>query len=128
MGKTILISSHILSDLEQICNKIGIIEKGKLVFCGRMEEAMQRLGASRVVEVRVEEPAEEAMERLAECPGVTRTQLRDGTIHVALDAQCGRVSDVAGFLVRNGFSLRLFQEQTPDLEDAFMRMTKGEIS
>jgi len=128
MGKTVFISSHILADLEQVCNKIGIIERGRLVFSGSIREAMQRIQSGRVVLVRVAEEPDLASARLAECPAVARTECRDGTIWVHLSPQAQDISEVAAFLIRAGFRLRAFEEHGVDLEGAFMTLTKGDIS
>ena len=68
MGKTIMISSHILSELEEICDQIGIIENGRLVFNGSMEEIRHRLGLGNKVKVRVAANQEKAVELLSAIP------------------------------------------------------------
>ena len=75
MGKTIMISSHILSELEEICDHVGIIEHGQLVFSGTLEEIRPRLGIESKVRVRVADRQDKAVELLATAPGVNQHTL-----------------------------------------------------
>ena len=128
MGKTVLISSHILTDLEHLCNKIAIMQKGRLLFSGPLGEAAGRIQAQQFLVVRVAGEPEIAARKLAECPAVAEAYLRDDTVQVRLSTEAGDVSDVAEFLIHNGFRLRAFHERGADLEQAFLSMTEGEIS
>ncbi|MBI5366936.1 MAG: ABC transporter ATP-binding protein, partial [Planctomycetes bacterium] len=84
MGKTILISSHILPELGDLCNKVGIIEKGQLVYTGPVSEVARQVQAGRVVMVRVAERMEEAQALLARRPEVAGVNLEGGALRVAL--------------------------------------------
>ncbi len=129
MGKTVLVSSHILSDLADICNKVGIIEKGRLVFTGTLAELAAKTRTRRVVVVAVEEGPERAQAALAEQPAVESVEVADGTLRLLLrDDPAATPAAVAESLVRAGLRLTLLQEEKPDLEDAFMQMTKGIVS
>lgn len=74
MGKTIMISSHILSELEEICDQVGIIENGRLVFNGSMEEIRHRLGLGNKVNVRVASNQQRAVELLSTLPEIEQVQ------------------------------------------------------
>jgi ABC-2 type transport system ATP-binding protein len=129
MGKTVLVSSHILSDLADICNKVGIIEKGRLVFTGTMAELGAKTRTRRVVSVAVEEGGERAQAALAEHPAVESIEALDGALKLTLrDDPAATPAVVAEALVKAGLRLSLLQEEKPDLEDAFMQMTKGIVS
>ncbi len=137
MGKTILISSHILHELAELCNTVGIIEKGQLLFSGSVSEILKRAKVGHVLHVGVAERMEEAAKVLAQMPGVTKTAIvmGDGTasgggsdqlIHVAYDDRMGGIyTDIPNVLVNNGYRLTHFQEEPVNLETAFMRLTKG---
>lgn len=136
MGKTILISSHILHELAELCNTVGIIERGELLFSGSVNEILKRAKVGHVIHVGVAERMEAACQVLATMPGVTdaKVVLGDGTavgggerlIHVAYDDRNGGVfTDIPNVLVNNGFRLTHFQEEPVNLETAFMRLTKG---
>ncbi|MEY2795659.1 MAG: hypothetical protein RIR10_1375, partial [Planctomycetota bacterium] len=72
IGKTILISSHILYELADLCNAVGVIEQGKLVFAGPVAELMQRAKVGKVVQIQVEARPEEAAQLLRGVRGVAR--------------------------------------------------------
>jgi ABC-2 type transport system ATP-binding protein len=137
MGKTILISSHILHELAELCNTVGIIERGQLLFSGSVNEILKRAKVGHVIHVGVAERMEAASKVLETMPGVTKTAVveGDGTaagggperlIHVAYDDRMGGVfTDIPNVLVNNGFRITHFQEEPVNLETAFMRLTKG---
>ena len=133
MGKTIIISSHILFELAELCTHVGIVEQGKLVYGGPMDDIMSKTAVGHVVHVVVDERPKEAAALLAKVPGVTKVDLqREDTlvrIEVHLDAAAGTVlSDLPNRLIAQGFRVRRFTEERPDLETAFMRLTKGLVS
>jgi len=128
MGKTILISSHILLELAELCDKVGVIEQGKLVFTGTVEEILERAKLGRVLHVGVASKHQEAVDCLERIPGVIeakRQEGRDPTIRVLLDAEQGDPSVIAKQLVQAGFGLIRLEEEKVNLETAFMRLTKG---
>ncbi len=130
MGKTIVISSHFLHELAELCNVVGIVERGKLVYSGSVADVMRRTSAGMVIQVMVDERAEEASELLAKVKGVTRVEMVDADggvrIDVSVDPDSGfRVSEIPARLVANGFRLASMQREQVNLETAFMRLTKG---
>lgn len=139
MGKTILISSHILHELAELCNVVGIIERGKLLFNGSVRDVLQRARVGHVIHVGVAERTPEAAAVLQKMPGVKKVSIveGDGTsvnghasalIHLQFDETAGAsYTDVPNILVNNGFRLTQFIEEAVNLETAFMRLTKGLI-
>ncbi|MEX0775915.1 MAG: ABC transporter ATP-binding protein [Phycisphaeraceae bacterium] len=126
MGKTILISSHILLELADLCNKVGIIERGQMVFTGTVREILERAKVGLVVHVAVAQRMQAAAEIIKTLPGVINTEIRDGDIRVMLEAQSGGdPALIAQKLVGAGFQLTRLQEEQVNLETAFMRLTKG---
>jgi ABC-2 type transport system ATP-binding protein len=127
MGKTILVSSHILPELADICNKIGIIERGKLLFDGDVASAIKRVRQHMVLDVVVgdgqAEPAKGHLEGLQEVLKVEPKE--DGMLRVTLNDDIHDGSFIADVLVKNGFRLRMLREEEIDLEDVFMAITKG---
>jgi ABC-2 type transport system ATP-binding protein len=125
MGKTILISSHILLELADLCSKVGIIERGDLKFTGTMHQILERASVGTVLNVAVAERLEAAARLLAGLEGVNEAQIRDG--HVRMMTETGKVdpADVAARLVAGGFRLVRLEEEKVDLETAFMRLTEG---
>ena len=128
MGKTILVSSHILPELADICNKIGIIERGKLLFDGDVHRPSARSASDTVMNVcrrrwpqragrgAAEEHASVAEGRVARTRTMSAVTLKEGVADGSF---------IAEMLVQNGFRLKMLKEEEIDLEDVFMGITKG---
>ncbi len=127
MGKTILVSSHILPELADICNKIGIIEKGRLLFDGDVESAIRQVQQHTVLTVGVANGlGNMAREHLEGHIDVLRVEMKDDdTMKVTLNDGVHDGSFIADILVKNGFRLKMLKEEEIDLEDVFMGITKG---
>ena len=126
MGKTILISSHILLELADLCDKVGVIEQGKLVFTGTVQEILDRARVGTVLHVGVGSRLSEAVDVVRQIPGVVEAQTDNGYIRVMLDSsKKANPAGIAQRLVTNGFPLTRLEEEKINLETAFMRLTKG---
>jgi ABC-2 type transport system ATP-binding protein len=128
MGKTILVSSHILPELADICNKIGIIERGQLLFDGDVETAIKQVRQNTVIHVGVEiNRLKEASGFLKAMEGVFSIEERDNTdyLRVTLAHDFKDGSFIAEALVRAGYKLKTLHEEEVNLEDVFMGITKG---
>jgi ABC-2 type transport system ATP-binding protein len=127
MGKTILVSSHILPELADICNKIGIIEKGVLLFDGDVDAAIRQVRQRAVMIVAVADGRNlAARDHLHGHPDVAEVELKeDDTLQVTLNDGVHDGSFIADILYQNGFRLKLLKEEEIDLEDVFIRITKG---
>ncbi len=128
MGKTILVSCPILPDLADICNKIGIIEKGKLIYDGDVESAIRQVRQRTVLNVRVGNGLNHlAREQLQSHPDIAAVELQQANdlLLVTLKEEVHDGSFIAELLVKNGFRLKMLKEEEIDLEDVFMGITKG---
>ena len=125
MGKTIMISSHILSELEEICDHVGIIENGQLVFSGTLEEIRPRLGIHSKVRVKVLGDPSRAMELLTALPQIQRVE--EVGDYLAVTFREGQSTDgvIARTLVNGGVDLVYLQPEQLKLDDAFLQLTKG---
>ena len=128
MGKTILVSSHILPELADICNKIGIIERGKLLFDGDVESAIRQVRQRMVLSVAVangrNHMAKDQLDGHASIATVEIKEDEDRLI-VTLNEGIDDGSFIAEMLVKSGFRLKMLKEEEIDLEDVFMGITKG---
>ena len=127
MKKTIMLSSHILPELADICNKIGIIERGKLIFNGTVDEAKRAVRQGYVFLVSVGDRNEEAAKRLESYGEVGRVEVLAAFagLRVTLRDGCDDGSFIPERLIAERFKLRSFQEEEIDIEDVFMGITKG---
>ena len=128
MGKTILISSHILADLADLCNKIGLIERGRLLYAGGLKEAMARVQEDNVWLVEVFEEDERARDVLERQSFAEKVELADGQIRVTLAAESREAQSIPRVLLDQGLQLKLFKIAEASLEDAFLKLTKGEVA
>ena len=127
MGKTILISSHILSELGDMCNKIGIIEHGKLLATGEVSEIMERVREVQELRIEVFEGADLAESVLKDAPGITDLE-RAGDVF-QMQSRLGRaeLAGLHGRLLDRGVKLLFFEQDKGTLEDVFLSVTKGGI-
>lgn len=126
MGKTIIISSHILSELQSLCNRCAIIERGKLIYSGPIKGVNAAASDARTFWVRVADPTGPARDLLAQRPETASIEPVDGQLKVTL---AGAVEDggyIADTLVRGGVRLLELREDEIGLEEVFLRVTKGE--
>lgn len=125
MGKTIMISSHILSELEEICDHVGIIEHGRLVFSGTMEEIRPLLGIQSKVRVKVADRRDKAVELLSALPQIRQVQVLGDYISVTFHDGAEGDGIVARTLVGGGIDVISLQPEQLKLDDAFLQLTKG---
>ncbi len=127
MGKTILISSHILSELGDMCNKIGIIERGEILQAGDFREILDGIRMEQEIRLQVLEGADKAAEILSEVPGIAGVERSGNEFHI--DSSLGQV-ELAGLLtqlVSAGVKVLYFEQEGGTLEDVFLHVTKGGI-
>jgi ABC-2 type transport system ATP-binding protein len=127
MGKTILISSHILPELADLCNTVGIIERGELIYSGPVADIVKRAKAGMVLHVGVAHNQELAAALLSQDPNVTNVAANNGHLEVSLKDGVNDYTFIPARLVQNGFKLTLLREEEVNLETAFMRLTKGMV-
>src|SRR5437870_1556932 len=128
MNKTIMVSSHILPELADICNKIGIIERGKLIFDGDVQSAIRQCRQRTLMNVAVGEGrTHQAREQLAGHPDVAAVEVKEDEdcLVVTLKEEITDGTFIADLLLKNGFRLKMLKEEEIDLEDVFMGITKG---
>jgi ABC-2 type transport system ATP-binding protein len=128
MGKTVIISSHILEDLEEICDRVAVIEAGRVVAQGQVAELRDaaRRGLRYVLEPRDMEAALEVLGRRQEIVQEARQEGR--YIHITPTPTVDSETPLLGLLAEEGVGVRSFSEETPDLHEVFLELTSGEIS
>ncbi len=138
MGKTIMVSSHILPELADICNKVGIIERGELIVNADVSEVMKQVRQQMVLKIDVapsdstngsaEETrlaAAKLLESLDQVESVQPDLNGKGPLTVTLKAEVNDPSGISRALVEGGYALILIKEDEINLETAFMTLTQG---
>jgi len=129
MGKTILISSHILTELADCCTSIGIIERGKLLMHGPIEEVYRRIRRNRIIEIKFIENAEAGISLIRSQPETRDVQVENNHVTVELDADKDeQVAALMEKLLAAGVRMHSFADKEPTLEDVFMLVTKGAVA
>lgn len=128
LGKTILISSHILHELAQLCTRVGIIEAGRFVAEGSVQEIYAKLGVRRIVKAQVTNLSEELIAGLSGLTGVESVQREADGLAIALHEDVLGVEELLLKLQGLGARVRAFQPEVMDMETAFMRLTEGKTA
>ena len=127
MGKTIVISSHILPELQDLCNTVGIIEQGELIYAGPWTDIVKKARSGSIVQVAVSSNMTSAAAILSQDPNITEVQNKGEFLEVHLRDGLKDYSFIPARLVQGGYKLTLLREEEVNLETAFMRLTKGMV-
>jgi ABC-2 type transport system ATP-binding protein len=128
MGKTILISSHILTELADCCTSIGIIERGNLLMHGPIDEVYHRIHRNRIVEIKFLDNQDAGISIIRSLPETRDVRVDGARATVELAASEEQVAALMEHLVAEGVRMNSFAEKDPTLEDVFMLVTKGAVA
>ncbi len=134
MGKTVFFSTHILADVAEICTRVGIIEAGRIIATGTLDELQRGSATQRAVHIRVLDHAAEAQEFLTALPGVNGVEVQIEQNHpartrleVKFTGDDAALSAMLGSLAAHGIPIVHFSEDSQNLEDIFMQLTKSSL-
>lgn len=127
MGKTIVISSHILSELSEMCTSIGIMNHGQLVMAGRIEDIMQQVAGGRRIRIQAASGIETAVRLLMEQAGVVVESVMENEIIITNNGTDEQTSALIGQLIQNQVVLTGFYREAGSLESLFMQLTGGGV-
>ena len=125
MDKTVIVSSHILPELADVCTRVGMIEKGNLIVDGQVAEVMRKARQRIVLHIQVAGDQEAAARVIEESDVIESVSVEDDTVIAVLNPVVEDYSELATLLIQRGFALKLFREEEVNLETAFMELTKG---
>jgi ABC-2 type transport system ATP-binding protein len=125
LGKTILVSSHILHELSQFCTHIGIVEAGRMVVSGSLAQIYEAIGLRRVVHVQLANPSPILADKLRLVPGVAQVEEHADRYAVQIRENELPVENLMDALHALGARVRMFQPDAIDMETAFMKLTEG---
>jgi ABC-2 type transport system ATP-binding protein len=128
LGKTIVLSSHILTELSDMCTSVAILEKGKLLAAGTVDEIGRTLRPEHAVRMRLLSPPEGVEEQLLSVAGVTEVERQpDGAYRVAYGGGDETVAAIVRLAVEKGLSVVGVTPDVNDLERIFLEVTQGEL-
>jgi ABC-2 type transport system ATP-binding protein len=127
MGKTIIVSSHILPELADVCNKVGIIDSGVLIANDDVNSIIRKVRPNVVLLIETADPSQfEAAAKVLEQQSVTDSvEVKGKQLRVLIKTAVEDYSDLATALISSGIRIRKFAEEEINLESAFMAFTKG---
>ena len=125
MGKTILISSHILHELAQLCTRIGIIEAGRMVAQGSLDEIYSKLQLLQVIHVQIVNLSDELVEQIRKLPGVAEVQVQSDRLSLQMHPDLTQPEDLLQDILGLQARVRMFQPEALDMETVFMKLTEG---
>ena len=128
MGKTILISSHILSELAQLCTRIGIVEAGRMVAEGSLEDIYRQLGLLRVIHVQLAGSQDQWSGPIGKIPGVAAVETQIDRLAIRLHEEQTSIEDLHDRIVKLGARIHMYQPEAMDMETAFMKLTEGKTA
>ncbi|MCY3006680.1 MAG: ABC transporter ATP-binding protein [Planctomycetota bacterium] len=128
MGKTILISSHILSELADCCTSIGIIERGQLLMHGTIDSVYRQIRRNRIVEIRFVENQDAGVSIVRSDPAMRGIEIDGNRVTAEFETDDQGLSNLMKKLVDGGVKMRSFSDKDPTLEDVFMLVTKGLVA
>ncbi len=127
MGKTILISSHILHELSQFCTRIGIIEAGQMVAEGSLDDIYRKLDLKRTVHVQISNLNDDLLKSIREIRGVGSVEESPDRIAIQVREDELGMEDLLDAIREKGARIRMFQPEAMDMETAFMKLTEGKV-
>ncbi len=128
MGKTILISSHILTELADCCSSIGIVERGQLLMQGSIDDVYRKIRRNRIVEIDFIGRSDAGLSILRSQASLRSLEVESNHAVAELETDDQGLADLLDTLVREGVRMRKFNDKDPTLEDVFMSVTKGLVT
>ena len=125
LNKTVIVSSHILPELADVCTRVGIIEKGNMLADDYVADVMKKAREAVILEIKVKENTEQAASLLEQHDLVKEVKMEKETIFVTLNPGTEDYSYLPSLLIEAGYRIKQFREEDVNLETAFMELTKG---
>jgi ABC-2 type transport system ATP-binding protein len=125
-GKTTIISSHILTELSGLCSHIAIMNKGRIILYGAVDEIQQKITGSRSVVITVLDNCNRATSIVKEFPNTKIIDVQNNTIIVEMSASLEELAELNAYLVNNDIKVVGFCKEKTDLEDIFMKISSEE--
>ena len=128
MGKIVIVSSHILPELADFCNTVGIIERGEMLAFGEVEKIVREIHPVRALEARLLRPDTKAILDAQAVTGVRAANLIGDLLRIEFDGPPDIQAEIARAIVQGGYGLLSYREEQANLEDVFMKLTTGAVN
>jgi ABC-2 type transport system ATP-binding protein len=128
LGKTIIVSSHILHELSQFCTSIGIIEAGQMIAHGSLKDIYRALSLKRTIHIQLANPSPEMAESIRRVRGVDGVEEHADRYGVSLRQDEMEPEELLDAIHALGGRIRMFQPDAMDMETAFMKLTEGKTA
>ena len=125
MGKTILISSHILHELSEYCTQIGIVEQGQLVTSGSLDDIYSKLSLKRLIHTQINNVDEMMLDKIRAITGVTKAEKETDRNSIHIEEDVLAPYELLNKMHTMGAQIHMFQPEAMDMETAFMKLTEG---
>ena len=126
-GKAIFISSHILTELTEICHGVVIIEQGRILETGEIDAVIQKQAPKRTYAMRVVEFQDRLVRDLLQFPHIDRPRPAGNEVHFEVEGTEDNAFEVLNLLVNHGYRVVEFRQTKANLEDIFMNVTEGHV-
>lgn len=125
LKKTVIVSSHILPELADVCTRVGIIEKGHMIVDASVDEVMRRARQRIMLQIEVTENTDAAAKLMESHDSIEKVNVNQGIIETTLKKEVEDYSFLPTILIEAGYQMTLFREEEVNLETAFMQLTQG---
>lgn len=124
MGSTIIYTSHYMEEVEEICTRIAIMDRGKVIALGTCDELENMINDRDVVVVTISEPASRVDEKsIREIPGVENVDIGENTVKITSAREVTNLDRIIQYFIQNNFTIKSVESKTPDLETVFLSLT-----
>ena len=127
MGKTIVISSHILPELTELCTMVGIIDQGRMRATGRVDDVIRELTAGRRLRIKLLGQREEAITHLKGLSSIRQVDIVNGSVDASYEGDDATAAGILQSLIAAGIKVSSFTQLEGGLEDAFLKATADEV-
>ncbi|MGB0768344.1 MAG: ABC transporter ATP-binding protein [Phycisphaeraceae bacterium] len=127
-GTSVLVSSHILTELADMCDAIGVMRQGQLIVNGEIEDIIARMQPKRVIEIDCPDQAASAAAMLSDRPGVVGVEHAGQTVSVTFDGDRNELARLLSYLIAGGVSVTRFIEKRYNVEDIMLNLENMEMS
>jgi ABC-2 type transport system ATP-binding protein len=127
-GKAVVVSSHILAEMEDFCNSVGIMERGKMLLSGRIEDILKQLRPGLLLRVRLLQPDDRLGAQLGGFAGVSDVEVDGSCATFKLAGEPDAAANLLRELIQRDFRVAEFRELTSNLQDIFLQVSTGRVS